>query len=278
MYTKFITFDTQTAERMAYKTRVHPLKGFAMKTRFPRPIATLLIAISSIFALGNPAFSQVNAAEQRKAHAVENVVQISAQASTEVIQDLLQITLGTTKEGSEAEAVQQQLKAAVDTALAAAKSQAAPGQLEVRTGQFSLYPRYDRNGKINGWQGNAEVVLQGKDFARISQVAGKIQSLQMRGVNFSLSREARQKAESEVTLRAIENYRQKAAEVSKAFGFGNYTLREVSVMANEQGVIQQQPRMMSMKSASADMESSVPVEGGKAAVVVMVNGSVVLAK
>ena len=59
--------------------------------------------------------------------------------------------------------------------------------MEVRTGNFSLYPRYGKDGKINGWQGSTELVLEGKDFPRITSTAGKIQSLTMGSVSFALS-------------------------------------------------------------------------------------------
>ena len=126
---------------------------------------------------------------------LQNVAQLSASGSVEVQQDLLSISMNTTRDGVDATAVQSQLKQALDSALALAKPAAAAGQMEVRTGNFSLYPRYSKDGKINGWQGSAELVLEGKDFARITTTAGKIQSLTMGGVSFALSREQRAKVE-----------------------------------------------------------------------------------
>jgi hypothetical protein len=46
--------------------------------------------------------------------------------------------------------VQTQLKAALDAALAEAKKSAQPGQLDVRTGNFSLSPRYTQ-GRQDQW-------------------------------------------------------------------------------------------------------------------------------
>ena len=48
---------------------------------------------------------------------------------------------------------------------------AQPGQLEVRTGNFNLYPQHNREGRITGWQGTAELVLEGRDFALIGATA-----------------------------------------------------------------------------------------------------------
>ena len=205
----------------------------------------------------------------------QNVIQLAASGSVEVQQDVLSISLNTTREGADAASVQTQLKTALDTALQEAKKAAQPGQLDVRTGNFSLYPRYGRDGKISGWQGSAELILEGRDFARISTTAGKIQTLTMGGVSFGLSREQRQKVEGEAQAQAIERFKNKADGIAKAFGFGGYTLREVSVNANDQGFVPR-PRVMAMESRAVSADAPVPVEAGKSTVLVTVAGSVQL--
>jgi predicted secreted protein len=205
----------------------------------------------------------------------QNVIQLAASGSVEVQQDMLSISMNTTREGVDAAVVQNQLKAALDAALQEAKKAAQPGQLDVRTGNFSLYPRHGRDGKISGWQGSAELVLEGRDFARISTTAGKIQTLTMGGVSFGLSREQRQKVEGEAQAQAIERFKSKADGIAKAFGFGGYTLREVSVNANDQGFAPR-PRMMAMEARAVSADAPVPVEAGKSTVLVTVAGSVQL--
>ena len=205
----------------------------------------------------------------------QNVLQLSASGSVEVQQDLLSLSLTTTREGSDANAVQQHLKLALDAALNEARKAAQPGQLDVRTGNFSLYPRSTRDGKISGWNGTAELILEGRDFARITQTAGRIQTMTMGGVSFGLSREQRARVESEAQAIAIERFKAKAAELAKGFGFASYTLREVSVNTNEPG-FQPRMRMMAQEGRVAAADASVPVEPGKSAVVVTVSGSVQL--
>jgi predicted secreted protein len=204
---------------------------------------------------------------------LQNVAQISTTGSVEVQQDLLSISLTTTRDGTDAGVVQTQLKQALDTALTQAKQAAAPGQMDVRTGNFSLYPRYGKDGKINGWQGSTELVLEGKDFPRITSTAGKIQTLTMGNVSFALSREQRARVEGEAQAQAIERFKAKAAEVARSFGFSNYSLREVSINANDQGPVPR-PRMMAMAAKSEMADASVPVEAGKSTVLVNVSGSV----
>ncbi len=234
-------------------------------------IAPKLIAAYCLLTLAPATFGQNLAA-----NVPQNIVQLSASGTVEVQQDLLSITMNTSREGADASTVQTQLKTALDAALTEAKKAALPGQLDLRTGNFSLYPRYGRDGKITGWQGSTELVLEGRDFARISTTAGKIQTLTMGNVGFGLSREQRTKVEAEAQAIAIERYKAKAADIAKSFGFSGYTLREVSVNANDQGTTPR-PRMMAMEArASMSADAAVPVEAGKSAVVVVVSGAVQL--
>lgn len=206
-----------------------------------------------------------------------DVVNIAASGFLDMPQDWLTMKLSTTREGSDAVAVQLQIKQALDAALTVARAAAAPQQMEARTGQLGLYPRYGSNGKINGWQGSAELILEGRDFVRISNVAGKIQTLTMSHMAFSLSREARQKLESDVQALAIERFKHRASEVAKSFGFAGYRLREVSISSADQGAEAGYPHPMAMQSRAASAsDTPVPVEAGKSQVNVTVSGSIQL--
>ena len=186
---------------------------------------------------------------------------------------MLALTLNATRDGADAATVQGQLKTVLDAALVEARKAVVPGQLDVRTGNFSLFPRYDKNGKINSWQGTAELVLEGRDFPRIAATAGKITSMTVANVGFGLSREQRAKVEGEAQTLAIESFKARAQEITRNFGFSAYTLREVSVNGNEGQEVR--PRMMAMAAKSSmASDAPIPVEAGKSTVVVNVAGSV----
>lgn len=214
-------------------------------------------------------------AQQSAPAAPQNVVQLSASGSIEVQQDLLSIFLSTTREGNDAAAVQSQLKTVIDAALTEARSVAQPGQLDVRTGNFSVSPRYGRDGKQIGWQGSAELVLEGRDFARISAAAGRIQTLTVSGVSFGLSREQRAKVEGDAQALAIARFKTRATDIARNFGFTGFILREVNVNSNDQG-ISPRPRMLAMEARASVADAPVPVEAGKTSVLVTVSGSVQL--
>jgi predicted secreted protein len=203
----------------------------------------------------------------------QNVISLSASATVEVTKDVLSIAFSTTREGSDAGAVQSQLKQAVDAALAEARKVAKPGLIDVQTGNFALYPRYSPKGGINGWQGSAELIVEGKDITGIAQLGGRVTTLSIQRVGFSLSREAREKVEADVTAQAISRYRAKADAISRQFGFGSYAIREVTVSSDEQGSINVAP-MMRAQLARAAGDEVLPVEAGKAKVTANVSGSV----
>lgn len=206
----------------------------------------------------------------------QGVVNLSASASTDVAKDWISVTLSTQREGSEAGSIQTALKQALDAALQEARKLAKPGQVELQAGNFSLSPRYTAKGQTNGWQGSTELIIEGRDMAAIAQLTGRITTLSIARVSYSLSREQRQKAESSVTAEAVSNYRSQAGEAAKLFGFSSYVIREVNISANmPPREYAPQMRAMAMSKAS---DEALPVEAGKATVTVSVNGSVQLLK
>ncbi|UUX94236.1 SIMPL domain-containing protein [Aquabacterium sp. J223] len=210
---------------------------------------------------------------------LDNVVQLSAQAAAEVPQDLLSITLRATREGAEAAAVQAQLRQALDAALSDARRQVVPGRLEVKTGAFNVLPRVQSgpngNGQIAGWQGQAELIVEGRDTAAVAALAGRLSGLAVVRVQPGLSREAREKAEDELTAQAVGRFRARAAELARLFGQSTYVLREVSVGASDPGV-PPVPMYRMQAAGAAVADESLPVQAGKATVTVTVNGSVQL--
>lgn len=228
----------------------------------------LLTGVSACWAQASPAREPLPDA----------VVSFAVSASVEVTQDLLSITLQAVREGSDAALVQSQLKAALDVALNEARKAAQAGAMEVRTGGFSLLPRYGKEGRINGWQGQAELVLQGKDTQRVAQTAGRLAGMNVIGVGYSVSRELTEKHEAEITAQAIQKYRAKAAELARQFGYAGYQLKEVAVQSADLGG-GPRPAMFRAKAEMAlASDAPVPVEAGRSTLSATVSGTVQLVK
>lgn len=203
-----------------------------------------------------------------------NLMSLSASASTEVTMDTLAITLGVTREGADAAEVQAQLSTLIDAALAVARPGVRAGQVEVRSGPFSIGPRYAPRGGISGWQGRAELVIEGRDIPAVSRLAARVQGLAVARVNFSLSREARERVESEVAALAIARFRERAQQHAQAFGFSGYVIRDVQVGTPEAPMFAAMPALRVAAAPGRAPEEPVPVEAGRATVTSTVSGSV----
>jgi len=201
------------------------------------------------------------------------VLSLSSQASADVPQDIIHITLFYEQQAKDPGSLTSALNQRADAALAQAKGVSG---VTARTGAFSVYPSTDRDGKISAWRGRTEVVLESRDFAAASKLAGQLSNqMQVANVEFSLSPEAQRAAEQKLTTEAIKSFRARADEAAKAFGYSSYTIRDVNVGGGRN--VQPYPRMMAMAAApmdSAKMSAPISVEGGKTTVSVTVNGSV----
>jgi predicted secreted protein len=232
------------------------------------------VAGAAAFALLGAGSPAAFAADQP---APQGVVNLQASATAEVPRDLLSVTLSVTREGADAAVVQSGLKQALDAALAEAKKAAKPGLVDVQTGNFSLFPRYGKQNTISAWNGTAELVIEGRDMPAIAALTGRITTMTVARVNYALSRELREKTESELIAKAIARYRASAADMARHFGYAGYTLREVSVSSTEPSLPQPMPRAR-MAAAAAPMDEALPVEAGKGVVSVVVSGSVQLTR
>ena len=147
----------------------------------------------------------------------------------------------------------------------------------MRSGAFGIHPRHNDKGRLVGWQGEADLVIEGRDFAKIGQLAGGVPGMAVESAQFSLSREARQKLEAEVQSQAVQRFRERAQQLAKDFGFKDYVLRQVTVGSVDQPIPGMPMAMAARAVMMADAPSSpVPLEGGQAEVQISVSGSIQL--
>ena len=205
----------------------------------------------------------------------EGVVSLNSSATVQVPNDWITVQFSTTKEGTDAAAVQSGLKEALAAALGQARQVAkADGHVEVQGGGFSLQPRYNAKGLVNGWTGTTSLTVEGRDIATIAELAGRVQSMTVGNLDYSVSREAREKVEGEVAAQAIARFRAKAADYARAFGYTTFNVRDASVNIDNG---QPTPRPFRMKAmAASSLSDALPVEAGSGSVTANVNGSVQL--
>src|SRR5579864_5825684 len=245
-------------ERNQTMTRKHAL-AFALAVASAAPLALSLA----------PATAHAQTVVQNPP---SGVLSLSAQASTEVPQDVVNITLFYEQQASDPGSLTSTLNERADAALQKARGVAG---VTARTGAFSIFPSTDRDGRISAWRGRTEVQLESHDFAAASKLAGQMSSImQVGNVLFSLSPEAQRAAEDRLTGQAIASFRQQAASSAQAFGYSGYTIREVNVGHNS--FMPRPMMMMSAHAMGADAKAAapMPLEGGTSRVTVNVSGSV----
>ena len=229
--------------------------------------------LTSMFAL--LALAASSAMAQAPQQPFFNVVTLDASATADVPVDTLTMTLFTEEQGPDPGQLAARVNARLEDALAKAKGQP---KVEARSGNYQTSAIYDRGNQITGWRTRADIILESRDFATVGALAGALQpGMKLSSMAFSLSRPAREAAEATLMADALGRFQNRARAIAKALGFPGYVLGQISVRS--EGPVH--PPIAYRGVAMASMAEGappppVPVEGGKNAVTVFVNGSVVL--
>lgn len=213
----------------------------------------------------------------------QHQVSLSAQAHAQAVPDWLSVVLTVQREGTEPQALQAQIQKALDAALTQAKASAAQvgsGAIEVRTGAFQMQPRYGTNGRMNGWVGQAELVLQGRDLALIAQTAAQLNTMVVQSLNFSLAPDTRRQLETQLQAQAIARFRERAQHITEAFGYRSYTLGQVDVGTLDAGgqVLTGAPKLLMRAAMVESATAPIPTEPGTTSLQLSVSGMVTLQK
>jgi len=229
-------------------------------------------ALPSIAALACAAVLTPEAPAQTPAQPFFNVVTLDAAASADVPTDTLTMVLFTEEQGPDPAAIAARVNARLDQALASARAQRG---VEARSGSYQTNPVYDRGNQIAGWRTRAEIIVESRDFKAVGALAGSLQpAMKLGSMSFSLSRAARESAESALLGEALARYQEKARSIAKALGFPGYVVGQITVSSDGPAPPIPRPRMA--MSAMAEAGPPVPVEAGTNTVSVHVAGSVVL--
>jgi len=201
-----------------------------------------------------------------------NTVTLQAEAQREVPNDLLNATLYVEANDANAAAVASAVNRSVNEALQVAKEHK---NVRVRSGNNQTYPVYSRSNQLQGWRGRGEIRLESRDFEAASALIARLQpGMQLAGLNFSISGEARRAAEDELSVEAIAAFRARAEVLRKALGGRGYKLQNINVASGHQAPV---PRFAMARAAPAAQEA-VPLnmEGGFSVITVTANGAIEL--
>jgi predicted secreted protein len=201
-----------------------------------------------------------------------NVVELQADVQREVPNDLLNATLYVELNDSSPSALANAINKRVNEALRVAKEHKG---VQARSGGNHTYPVYTRGNVLQGWRGRAEIRIESRDFQSAAALIGKLQSgMQLGGMHFSVSPEARRAAEDELIKEAIAAFRARADVVRTALGGKSYKLQRLDV-----GSGQPPPRpfyaMQQRASAAPAQEVAPPdLQAGVSQITVIARGAI----
>jgi predicted secreted protein len=199
--------------------------------------------------------------------AVADVLNLDAQATSEVPYDIAIVTLAIDRESKSSDT----LSADINKILSDAMAEAKKAGVSAESGGYYVSPTYNNRNQRVGWHGRAEIVLRSKDFTAIGKLGGELaERMQMAGMGFDLSPERRQSEESRLIEEAVTHLKTKARTTLKALGYQDFSIRQITL---SQGGAMVHPQVATMARAAMTDAAPVPVEGGKTRISVTLSGS-----
>ena len=204
-----------------------------------------------------------------------NQLTFTSEVQSEVANDEVRASLYKKVQASDAKTLARQLNTAINAATTIAKRYPT---VTVSTGQQRTYPRYDKNDKIIGWTGQANIDLKSTDFAAASQLIAALQeTLVMDNLSFGVSEAKKDELERQLMSRASKAFQEQAQSLTAAWGAKGY--RVINVNLNT-GQNYPRPVYGAMMKAEA-MSDSVPsqnFESGDSTITVTANGTIEMVK
>lgn len=200
---------------------------------------------------------------------------LQAAASAEVKQDTVHMTLSVEVEASDQASAGNKLASSVDAVVKRARG---AKNITVSTGIYQVWPNTNSKGKIIGWRGQGQLILESQDFDAVGALAAKLgDKTSISGVSFSLSRQAQEAEERKLLSQAAQAFKERALAAANAFGFSGYKLSRIDVGGS--GGFVPAPRMAALSAAASKDSASfanVPLEAGETTVSMSISGTIVL--
>ncbi len=147
---------------------------------------------------------------------------LQASASQQVLQDEIRVVFAHEAKGNTAAEVNRVLAQALEQARASVKDLTG---FKLSSGSFRTSPSYNKEGKTDGWQGRAELVLTSNDLTAAEGAAGLLATkIAVSNIQFSLSALKRRQEEKKLLNEVGQAFRDRAQAAALAFGFERYKI------------------------------------------------------
>lgn len=206
----------------------------------------------------------------------KNAISFSVTAEKEVDQDFITISFSAAESGSDPNKIQAELAKKLKLALDVVRPKKVDGEVNVQNGNFQIRPSYDKKGAINGYYGSVQLIVSGTDTKTVAGLTGEISTMTVQDVQHSISPALRKSVESELTLQAIQKWRDAGSVYVSAFSARTSELigADISINNGYRGARAFGVRTM---AASAPMGGgAMEEESGKETLTATVTGSLQL--
>lgn len=168
------------------------------------------------------------------------IASLQASASKQVLQDEVRLVFAHEAKGKTAAEVNRVLAQAIEQARDAVKNTTG---FTLSSGSFRTSPIYIKDGRTDGWQGRAELVLTSKDLTAAEGALSVLGSkLAISNIQFSLSTTKRMQEEQALLIEVAQAFQNRAQAAALAFGFKTYKI--VSLDLNGLGASSNGPMLM----------------------------------
>lgn len=200
-------------------------------------------------------------------------VQLSATVSEEISNDKLVAILLVQETGTNPAVLASRVNQKMATILSNAETYSA---IDSKTTSYTTQPIY-KNGVIRSWQVRQQLELSSQNFEQLGElIANTNQLANVQSMSFSISDEALEQIESQLTKKAIAKFRSKAAMITKEFGKSKYILIHANVgTTNSRPPRPVMARTLSIKADTENM-SQPAMAAGSNKVSINVNGQIEL--
>ncbi len=188
-----------------------------MRRRFVRGLAAVALAVP-LLASAQPA--------QTPARPEGTLLVLTGSAEVEVANDEAVANLYVELQDADLARAQSLVNQRMNEGVAQLKR--ADPRAQIETAGYSSYPIYSRDPakKVIAWRVRQNVMLRTSDLAALPRaIAGAQQQLAMAGLDFRLSRSAREKVEGDLIQRAIANLNAKIAAAAQALDVSKARIR-----------------------------------------------------
>lgn len=101
--------------------------------------------------------------------------------------------------------------------------------IKLEQGQYQSWPVYDKNGKIQSWNGRASIQLQSRDFTAMANAIAQLQKyLLLENIQFGVADETRKAAETALIPLAIADLKSQAQATAKALSRQQIDFQELT--------------------------------------------------